>query len=300
MPALEFDLETILTTSRYAAIIVPLLLVGAFSLAVYRAGSAFPILASLWQLTAGKRTIGDNTIARYVQAQHDLASFKFFSHIQTASVAEAARLIAWTERHRIPMRKVKACGRHFNIDQLSIDAASLPSRAWRIRWGVLIAATLTCATASLSTVMFMKNTYASFKDDGQRFVLTSEGIRTLDGRFQIWNRSTGLLDETSCKSVAPQTAPADLSLTPRQTQILCEALGSAELTRLQKEGLRSQQFAMALLAALFYWGMWLGCSRVSHAQTAERLMKQLTSPAQSTPPRSHAPEPQPAATDTPF
>ncbi|MCD9008224.1 DUF6216 family protein [Luteimonas sp. XNQY3] len=272
---MEFDLATILSTSRYAAVLIPAIVVAAFFLVIYRSGSTYPILAGLWQITAGKRVIANETIASYVQGQHDLASFKYFSRVGAMTVDEATKVIAWSNRNNIAVPMIESCGKHFDIEHLRIDLSSLPSRRRQLLWVAMAFAFLIMIGLSMYATLSMRSAYMSFRDDGQRFVVTAEGARTVDNSFRFWAHSQGLLSLESCKAIAPDAVVAGTSFSPTQTRLLCDAFGTDELRRKVDEGITAQKILTLSFAVLFLLAFWTFGSRLHRASVARRLISKL-------------------------
>jgi hypothetical protein len=234
------NLTDVWLVTRILGALTPLLLLGLLGVVVYRTGSGYIVLARAWRLVVGRRAIVDRTIEQYVNEQHDLHSFSFFSGLRPKTFPQTLKVIEWGRQHDLDLRHAARCGGYFDIEHMRINDDKLPSeRATNTVSLALSAAYIVCAIA-LGWGVTAEHAYMSFKDDGRLFTLSADEAKAFVG--------TRPLTLERCQQ-PPGKRSAGTGFTRTQADTLCAFLVSDTRHSEIDASLRGQRNSI----------LWLGC-----------------------------------------
>lgn len=181
---------------------VPLLTIFLFVIAIlgisylcWRAQSLHFLLRRFWLLVYGSKDIPDPRIQAFTQEQTSLYAFRLFSGTQVQSLAQAHKLIEWSEAQQVPMATISACGDCFDLENHKVFTEKLYGKFYRtviFLWFLIL---IMCICAGI--LIAISNPGLAFLKVTDRLVYLNESHVE---RVSVWPLITPALNRIDCQT----------------------------------------------------------------------------------------------------
>ena len=240
------DFATITQFGGALAALVPLVLITGFVIVIWRTVSLHTLLRRLWLLVHGSEEISDPKIRAYVDEQTNLMSFRMFSGVHAASLAEAHQLIAWAQLHHVDLRQIAACGRYFDTGLRQVRKQDLPSRPYLFAQIAVFVVSLVGSLA-FAWLMLIPQVPFTFKASERTFLAAESSAQTLWPPFFL-NRNP--LKKSDCDQPLAANA-ARTSFTESEVKTLCELLPADDWPAHLASKLKEQRWSLFVCLLFF-------------------------------------------------
>lgn len=262
----------------------------------WRSGSSHMLLARLWTLAHGRPQPGDRRIRKYLASRSTLMQFRAVTGVRCRTLADAHRLMAWTDENNEEIGDVARCGSYFDLRKPGLKPF-LPRR-WE--FVVSLAIIAVCGAGLVIAVGAATSTraWASVKNgSGQELLLAPT-------EFEVF-RSARRFTPVDCQTLSPQAIAKRVDLPAAEVSTACRWFGDPDLEPLIAQSVRRQRLGLCFLIGLLL-GYGLPARRWFQAVNAawdmsKRLAKRTSTPSAASetplpadhPPSSVSGEPQP-------
>lgn len=249
-------------------------LAGLVAWACWRSGSAHLLLVRVWSLVHGRARSPDAQIDHWLGKRSALMQFRFLTGLRCRTRTEAARLIAWAQRHDEEMGDVARCRWFFDLSKPGVKSP-VPGR-----WHGLAAAALTAALFTgavwMGAMAVSSRAWVTVKNgSGTTLLLSAENIAVF--------RSSERFAKGDCQTLSHDDIGVRMGLPVSDVAVACAWFDDPQLTAKVAETLHTQRggggslFALLLLYARFPFA-WLRATVAADAM-AKRLRAAGGSPS---------------------
>jgi len=273
---MQVTLDDVRTLSQYLA---PLLLLALASVVAVRSGSLHTFWDRLWRLTIGKRQYLDPKVAQYIEQQHSISAFRFYSGLSPRTQWQMSAVIDLMDAHDLSQDDIRACGTYFNYATTRVDTEKLPSEnAMRWRRGLAVGLYL-LMVASFLGIFYAPGVLVQFKESSNWFVLERDGARKIS--------QSNTLTPALCVAGG---ASSTQGFSAREKALLCEAF-DGDWKSFQASEMRKQRIAGVALAVILFLMplIWL-VRRVTMVVRARQLAERIFGSSPESSLKSRKPE----------
>lgn len=257
---------------------IPLLTACLFIIAIlgiaylcWRARSLHFLLRRFWLLVHGNKDIPDPQIQAFAQEQTSLYAFRLFSGTQVQSLAQAHQLIAWSEKHQVPMTTISACGDCFDLEHHKVLTEKLPGKLYRIALFLWLCTLIVC----IGLAIFISTTkpgLAILKSSERWIILNENRVE----RAFAWPFITPSLNIGDCQEKNSDRLQAT-GFVAAEIESICNLLSTKEWTEYvskTKKDIQKQCFELIIICFICFVIFIPSINKQYHAR---ELHKKLTS-----------------------
>lgn len=241
--------------------------ISAFIWICKRSGSGYAVLTKIWLKYAGRKSIQDPIIQRYLDDQESVHCFQFITSVHPWTLKNVHALIDWCNQNNIAIRDVRACGDNFDLTKPGLHLSKLFYQAWgSTALAFAIVSLIATTAAGLATIT--NSALMTANTSGHLFLLSTEQARV------IFPSKVGRIHSSDCKTNYSELADRT-RFDVQEISALCSSFADKKAAQSIRDSVASQRSLFGpVFALLAVWVVWFG-RQARQASAAIRLAHKL-------------------------
>lgn len=256
------------------AVLIPLVIALLLAWVCWRTRSTHVVMSRIWRFVFGKTTQQDRELGKFIETRNRLVMFRFFSGMpKVRTLAQAKRIIHWSNLHDEELAEIKACGDLFDFENCRLKVDRIPGKKFQ-GLKVLCALILLIAVAFTVAGLLTESALLQFNVSKKWFLLTKDTAKPL------WEE--GVLTQKACAETK-QKDSSPKAFSDDERVVICKAFDESDTAAFIERTVRQQRYLLSLMLLYLAYFAWMPWASFRKGLFATELQDRITKKAKSPP-----------------